>query len=207
MKQYPSIGKYNCILPDIKFHTFKKMDGSNLRFEWSSKKGWYKYGTRNRLMDESDPLFGQAIPIFEETLADRVEEIFVYKKYQRAILFCEFWGLFSFAGNHEQGEHKRLTVIDLDVYKKGLVHPKELVETFDVLIGSNYLGLRYWDKEFIDWVKELEPKDDGGLQCEGFVGKTEVKNKRIMKKIKTDWWYKTVYKKFEGSKATEITRS
>lgn len=33
---------------------FDKLDGSNLRFEWNKKQGWYKFGTRNRMFDRSD---------------------------------------------------------------------------------------------------------------------------------------------------------
>ena len=47
MKSYPSIPKFS--FGDIKLHTFDKLDGSNLRFEWTKKKGWYKFGTRSWL--------------------------------------------------------------------------------------------------------------------------------------------------------------
>ena len=43
---------------------FNKLDGSNLRFEFSFKGGWYKFGTRNRLFDKSDKDYGQAIDLF-----------------------------------------------------------------------------------------------------------------------------------------------
>ena len=47
MKQYPKIdyhdqGRFNenCV-------AFLKIDGSNLRFEWSKKREFYKFGTKN----------------------------------------------------------------------------------------------------------------------------------------------------------------
>jgi hypothetical protein len=30
---------------------FDKLDGSNMRFEWSPKRGWYKFGSRGQLID------------------------------------------------------------------------------------------------------------------------------------------------------------
>ena len=51
MKEYPSI-PYR-IHGDLDIIAFGKYDGSNIRAEWSQKKGFYKFGTRKRLLDES----------------------------------------------------------------------------------------------------------------------------------------------------------
>ena len=48
MKQYETIPYYGDYLgPDI--IAFDKIDGSNLRFEWSRKRGFYKFGTRKMI--------------------------------------------------------------------------------------------------------------------------------------------------------------
>ena len=39
---------------------FWKHDGSNMRFEWSPKRGWHKFGSRRQLLDESDEVLGVA---------------------------------------------------------------------------------------------------------------------------------------------------
>jgi len=44
MKSYPSIpGKHTNGIP---LTVFDKLDGSNIRAEWSKKRGFYKFGTR-----------------------------------------------------------------------------------------------------------------------------------------------------------------
>lgn len=59
MKQYPSINSSNGqSFKEFVADVFDKLDGSNLRFEWSKKQGWYKFGTRHRLFDNTDPVFG-----------------------------------------------------------------------------------------------------------------------------------------------------
>ena len=74
MKQYPHIvgpskaPREHCI-------AFYKYDGSNVRFEWSKKRGWYKFGTRTQLIDENVEIFGQAIPVFKNTLAEGIEKV------------------------------------------------------------------------------------------------------------------------------------
>lgn len=72
MKQYPSILGSKSAPLGKKVIAFYKYDGSNLRWEWSSKQGWYKFGTRTRLFDSTDPDFGKAIPLFLNTMGDEL---------------------------------------------------------------------------------------------------------------------------------------
>jgi hypothetical protein len=76
MKAYPSIKRYraNRYL-GFQGHTFAKLDGSNLRFEWSPKQGWYRFGSRRRLLEESHPQFGQAMSMFKSNLAENFERL------------------------------------------------------------------------------------------------------------------------------------
>jgi hypothetical protein len=67
VKEYPSI-QTGCV-QRFRAHIFDKLDGSNLRFEWTKKRGWFKHGTRTRLFDETDPVFGGAIAMFDNALA------------------------------------------------------------------------------------------------------------------------------------------
>ena len=70
MQQYPSIdGSKKAPLgkPCI---AFVKYDGSNLRWEWSPKQGWHKFGTRRQMFDATDEVYGPAIPIFLNTMGD-----------------------------------------------------------------------------------------------------------------------------------------
>lgn len=196
MKSYPSIPGFMSLKAKkrhgLTLYTFDKADGSNLRFEWSKKRGWYKFGTRRRLFDETDSYFGEAIPLFMSTHAEWAEKQFVDNRYERAVLFCEFWGHKSFAGNHVQGDEKFLTPFDVDVYKRGLLPPKEFLKLFGHDIGPKYLGLITWDSAFLRKVTELTP-DEGSMQAEGVVGKTTQGKLIKMYKFKSQWWKDTVF--------------
>jgi len=48
MKAYPSITTK--IDFSKRFYLFDKLDGSNIRAEWSPKKGFYKFGSRTQLL-------------------------------------------------------------------------------------------------------------------------------------------------------------
>jgi len=39
-------------------YSFIKYDGSNLRFCWNRKRGWYKFGSRNVMIDKNTPILG-----------------------------------------------------------------------------------------------------------------------------------------------------
>lgn len=130
MKAYPEIpgsaksplGK-RCI-------AFYKYDGSNLRFEWSKKQGWHKFGSRSQLIDRTDPILGPAIPMFlahpmATEIVERVKKD--YRENQRIIAYCEYWGPQSFAGIHELGDDMNLTLIDMELYKKGIIPPREFL--------------------------------------------------------------------------------
>lgn len=142
MKQYPSIQNSSKAPRDF-CYAFYKYDGSNLRFTWQRKKGWCKFGTRRRLFDETDEVFGEAIPLFMEKVAPDIEPI-LKKKYRDArqfTVFCEFFGEESFAGQHKDDE-KELRVIDVNVHKKGFIDPNTFVKLF-------------LKEEFEDWAPEL----------------------------------------------------
>jgi len=184
MKQYPSfdgpkrsrhIGD-DCI-------AFEKYDGSNLRFEWNSKRGWYKYGTRKLLFDTSHPIFGEAIALFNATLANDIENVLKSNlKAKQAIVFAEFFGSNSFAGQHYPRDEKQLVLIDAGVDKKGLLDPDAFVENFDHLDHvARVIYEGQMTEEFIQSVR------DGAFGVgEGVVCKGGTRHKRWMCKIKTD---------------------
>lgn len=140
MLQYPSI--YGSVDAPIGQHciAFEKYDGSNLRWEWSPKRGWHKFGTRRQLFNQTDPLFGQAIPLFlDSRLGDKIVEKAINRKankknkIERITAFTEFLGPNSFAGKHDEQEPKELKLIDVFEFKKGFLNPTEFVELFNDL--------------------------------------------------------------------------
>lgn len=132
MKLYPSIPYPDESVLDQPCIAFYKYDGSNLRFEWSRKRGWWKFGTRRRLFDKSDKEYGCAIDLFFEKYASNLENVFKkhYKNSDSAIVFAEFFGSQSFAGQHVVDEPKNLMLFDVNLHKKGIIGPREFVDNF-----------------------------------------------------------------------------
>lgn len=89
MKQYPSIPRR---FEEFTAHVWDKLDGSNLRFEWSQKRGWHKTGTRTRLFDATDPVFHEALVVFDTVWAAPLADLFKARRYDHAVAFLEFWG-------------------------------------------------------------------------------------------------------------------
>lgn len=211
MKEYPaisqSIGTTFRELPNA--YVFDKLDGSNLRFEWSRKKGWYKFGTRTRLFDQSDWQFGRAIPLFQKILAEQLSKIFVAQRWDQCIIFAEHWGPSSFAGIHhapvtnkplDPDELMRLDLIDVAPNKQGILGPAEFVRLFDDLPSAKLLGRFNWTRGFVErvWNGEIE-----GVTLEGVVGKTG----HVMAKAKTKVWIDKVKARYAPEEAEKIVRS
>lgn len=116
LKEYPKImgSKHAPLKPCI---AFVKYDGSNLRFEWSKKRGWYKFGTRKQMFDETHPYFGSAKSLCLNTLAEPLEKIFRTKKEYKSrdcyTVFAEFFGSNSFAGLHKKEDKKELVLLSI----------------------------------------------------------------------------------------------
>jgi len=217
MKEYPSvpqsIGTAFREMPSA--YVFDKLDGSNLRFEWSKKKGWYKFGTRTRLFDQADWQFGRSIPLFAKTLAEPLAKIFAKERWEACVVFAESWGPSSFAGNHhEPGTNKpldpddqmRLDLIDVNPYKQGILGPAEFVKLFSDLPSAKLLGRFNWTRGFVErvWNGEIE-----GITCEGVVGKTGhgKTHDLVMAKAKTKVWIDKVKARYAPEEAEKIVRS
>lgn len=190
MLQYPSIlgsskaplGK-QCI-------AFYKYDGSNLRWEWSPKRGWNKFGTRRQLFDHSTPLYNQAIPIFEEfadEIVYRTKQI--VKNPERITAFTEFFGPSSFAGSHDFDEQKELRLFDVFLFKKGFVPPKQFVDVYGSMPQSAeivYEGTL--NRRFVMDVRNGEYN-----VTEGVIAKGDA----FSVKIKTDEYFKRLRDRFD----------
>lgn len=173
MKLYPSIpgiaGCEECL--GRQCIAFEKIDGSNLRFEWSHKSGWYKFGTRQRLFNESDPEYSCAIPLFLETYGDSivkaVKDSKIYRHAESIIAFCEFFGTNSFAGQHLTDDPKELTLFDVNIYKKGLLGPTEFLQTFSHLKIAEVIYNGPFDEIFINNVRESHYPVKEGVVAKG----------------------------------------
>jgi len=159
MKEYPSIEGPNGDFgkPCIAFY---KYDGSNLRFEWSPKKGWNKFGTRTRLFDKSDPVFGSAVDLFMATQAEGIERVIrdtkEFRNNERVTAYCEFFGPKSFAGIHDleiPNEPMELVLFDINLHKKGILGPREFVNHFGHLKTAQVIYEGNFNQTLIDAVR------------------------------------------------------
>jgi hypothetical protein len=130
MKSYPSIPKD---IPTSEFVAFGKLDGSNIRAEWSPKKGFYKFGTRTKLIDASTPVFGKAINLIL-ALQPKLDPILKNLKVESVVTYWEFLGLNSFAGQHDPNDEHQVVLIDVDRYKKGFIPPLEFISLFQNIV-------------------------------------------------------------------------
>lgn len=190
MEQYPSIqGSAKAPLgkPCIAFY---KYDGSNLRWEWSPKQGWNKFGTRKHLFDHTDPQFKEAIPIFMDTLADdlvyRTKQI--VRNPQRITAFTEFFGPNSFAGSHEPADKKELRLLDMFLFQKGMLPVKEFMKFYgDAEYAAEVVHEGNLTKEFVHNVKKGNyPVFEGVI----------AKGSGFMVKIKTDEYFRRLRNKY-----------
>jgi hypothetical protein len=186
MKSYPSITKD--IRKDIYIYAFDKLDGSQMRAEWNSKKGFYKFGTRTQLTDEKTMPFGRAIPIIKEKYEEDLGMVFNERKWKDAICFFEFYGASSFAGTHNFEEPMTATLFDVNPYKQGIMPPTQFIKCFGHLDTPKVLYEGHVSVELFDGVKQstLEGMTFEGVVCKGANDKKT--NMPIMFKIKSQAW-------------------
>lgn len=201
MKSYPSISRVDPDGWDHELFTFDKLDGSNIRYEYSRKQGWYKFGSRTRLLDKTDPILGPAIPLFMDTLAEPIAKVVHDNKWESITVFAEFWGKNSLAGRHVKEDQKFVTLFDAAPYKKGMLPPEEFLKHFGNLNIPNFLGVRVWDSEFVNSVKA---SSIDGITLEGVVGKN---SKLTMVKCKTNKWLDEIKRLYSEDEARRLINS
>jgi hypothetical protein len=184
MKTYPSIDREVTNQP---IYAFDKIDGSNIRAEWTRKKGFWKFGSRKRLVDESDELLGESKALILEKYADDLTKIFREQRWQKAVAFFEFHGPSSFAGLHSPEEEKTVTLFDVAGDKKGLLEPRNFLRTFGDLDIAPLLYHGNANSEFVAEVKEgrLEGMTFEGVVCKG---KARSPGLPLMFKVKNQAW-------------------
>lgn len=193
METYPSIGRNVTNEPII---AFDKLDGSNIRAEWSRKNGFTKFGTRTRLLDPNEKTFGEAIELFNNTHADILSEIFTKAKMQKATAFLEFYGESSFAGFHNENEPHKVSLFDIHVYKTGMLTAKEFLKLVEGKVEIP--NILYQGKVNSDFVAKVKNSELEGMTFEGVVCKGGLDNRRrpIMFKVKSQAWLDKLKNKY-----------
>jgi len=172
---------------------FYKLDGSNIRCEYSRKQGWHKFGTRRQMIDEKDPQFGPAIGVFMDTQAEGLEKVFTdnknYKNDKSFVVFLEYYGPSSFGCYHDYTEKFRLSLIDVEIHKRGMVLPKQFVEDFEHLDSAPVVYSGPFNKQFVEDVKENKFNLKEGVVAKGVSASKGLPVHGLWyAKIKTKWW-------------------
>jgi len=199
MKQYPHIEYWNKGILGETVWGFEKLDGSNIRCEWTKKRGWYKFGTRNTMIDEKHEQFGSAITLFQEKYGENLAKVFTdskaYRNIRNFVVFSEYYGEKSFAGYHEPGDKMNITLFDISLFQKGWVPPKQFIDDFGHLEIPRLLYHGNLNKEFANNVKIGKYDVQEGIMAKG-TRKTKGNDIVWMVKLKTQIWLDKVKGKF-----------
>lgn len=182
MKSYPSISKD--IRTDIFIYAFDKLDGSNIRAEWTAKNGFKKFGSRTQIIDTSSP-FGVAIDLIKSKYEKDLSDISKENRWQEAVFFFELFGPSSFAGTHNFQEKLDVVLFDVNVFKHGLISASNFIKIFDSIETAKCLYNGKVNNEFVQQVKNSSL---AGMTCEGVVCKGMSNNHPVSFKIKSQAW-------------------
>jgi len=200
MKSYPSIPKKNTSEAS-KFWCFDKLDGSNIRVEWTKKKGFVKFGTRTRLLGSDQGILYKAEGLAKKE-EEKFAETFKSMKVDKATIFFEFYGSNSFAGNHIESDEHKISLIDVDVASYGLLDPEFFVDIFGTNQAYDCAKLLYCGPIDALLIEQVKTGTLMGMTFEGIVAKAS-RAKRfqepIMLKIKNEAWIQKVKSSFDES--------
>lgn len=187
MKTYPSIPTWLHSKTDISIVAFDKLDGSNIRGEWSKKNKFYKFGTRHRLLGEDEKPVGEAISLIKSKYEKQLSDIFAREHYESAVVFFEFFGEHSAFGQHTNEQHN-VVLFDVAPYKQGILEPRKFLKTFGHLDIPNIVYEGWFNHNF---AVSVINKTLDGITCEGVVckGANDKKTRQpVLFKIKTNEW-------------------
>jgi hypothetical protein len=190
MKHYDKIPHWNKGPFGEETIAFLKNDGSNLRFEFSKNKGWYKFGTRNVMITKDDEIFGNGVDLFLEKYGEDLPRI-VEKKYNKLdnfVVFCEYFGPNSFAGWHDINDKMDIILFDVSLYKRGIINPYEFVDNFSQVDIPKIIYQGEYNMDLISNVRKNVYNLDEGVVCKGLIKTKKEKDILYMTKIKTDSW-------------------
>jgi hypothetical protein len=186
--------------PHVPCTAFYKYDGQNIRLEWSKKRGWYKFASRNELRSPTDAEFGVAMDIFQEKYGDNLPKVFTDHKDLRAvrsvIVFCELYGENSFAGMHVPGEPLDVILIDINPHKKGILVPRDFVRIFGHLDIAKVVYEGNFNEQFVEDVRAGKYNVKEGVVAKGTLpGKNH--HSLWMTKVKSRWWMEELRRRAE----------
>lgn len=168
MLEYPSI--QHEVVSGRPVFVFDKLDGSLVRAEWTKKRGLYKFGRKNGLLDDQVPVLrDHAVPLMQALDAD-LTRIFAKQRWDRAVAFFEFTGSKSFAGWHDTDDTYSVHLIDVAVNNEFLPS-KQFVKLFEDAVPT--ARLLYHGNFTVPLKEEISAGQLEGMTFEGVVAKGE----------------------------------
>jgi len=199
MKQYPHVDYWNQCKFGSMVWGFEKLDGSNIRAEWSKKRGFYKFGTKKQMIDGTHPQFGEAVTLFLNKYNEGLSKVFTdnkeYRNTQNIVVFVEYFGKKSFAGYHHDDDPKDIVLFDVNIFKKGWVKPSDFIDNFEHLGIPRLMYHGNFNRSLINDVREGKFDVNEGLMVKG-LRRTKGDELVWMTKIKTQWWLDRLKYKF-----------
>lgn len=197
MKAYPPIPRGPIPLIDNEPHrtwfVYDKLDGSNIRAEWSNKRGFHKFGTRTQLLTDEHKVLSRSKPLILD-LTDELSRKFTDHKFVEVTCFFELFGPCSFAGSHDENEEQQVKLLDINVFKQGIMQPDMFYRDFGKF-APDLLHVGPVDRDLFD---EVIDGTLAGMTFEGVVAKS-VSSKRFsttpMFKVKTRAWLQKLREK------------
>ena len=207
MKIYPTIPYYGDYW-NLPIYAFDKCDGSNVKFEYSKKRGFYKFGTKNMMIDKTHSEYGFVIDLFLNKYSDGLDKVFRTKTYRDTlsfVCFAELKGKNSSFGQHRFFDDVfDITLFDVLPYNKDFIPPGHFIDDFGHLGIPKLIYTGNLNREFVNRVKDNEFDLEEGVVCKGVIKK----DKRLYYcKIKTNKWLdelKSHYPQLYEQEATQI---
>jgi len=206
MERYPQIPHRTQVKTKGEiFYAFDKLDGSNVRVEWTKKNGYHKFGRRKALLDNSNEFLPESEDIIRAKYASELEEVFKSRRWPLVTCFFEFFGPNSFAGNHVHEPHDAV-LLDVRPFKKGIIPPREFLKHFDHLDIPKLLYKGPMNQELIESVENgtLEGMTFEGVVCKGSYDRK--KGRPTMFKIKNRAWLEKLRARCPDEKTFERLR-
>ena len=85
------------------------------------QKGFFAFGTRKRLISESDELLGTVPNMINELYGDSISKILTEHKIEFATCYFEFYGQNSAFGQHDKNDKHVVTLIDVAPIRVGIL--------------------------------------------------------------------------------------
>ena len=116
-------------------------------------------------------------------IAKRIKEI--ERGVQSAIVYTEFFGPNSFTGMHDPNDKKELKLFDVNLYKRGIMNPRDFVKNFgDLSFAAEVIYQGTLTQDFIDDVRNGIYPVIGGVVVKGDNFMCKIKTRAYLNKLK-----------------------